>query len=75
MKNIPTASRSYYLKKLCEKTEQFLKRLRWKAIFYKTPGHNLDSSDGKDTYGFKSRNSPPVVEGNFCNYVHVCSCH
>ena len=36
-KNIPTAPRPMYLKRLIEKSELFMKRIRWKAYFYLNP--------------------------------------
>ena len=58
-KNIPCAPKSSYLKCLIEKTENFLKRLRWRAFFFKNP---KSAGDSKETYGFKSRRSPPVID-------------
>ena len=58
-KNIPLASRSDYLQRLIEKTEQFLCKMRWKAHFFLNP--NMTSSS-KETYGFKSSKNPPPVE-------------
>ena len=58
-KNIPPATKPNYLKCLIEKTEHFIRRLRWRCFFYKYPNA---SSDNKETYGFKSRKSPPVIE-------------
>lgn len=57
-KNIPTATRANYTRRLIEKTELFLKRMRWKAFFHLNPnitGKSLDS------FGFNSRLSPPSV--------------
>jgi len=34
MKNIPITPRNAYLKKLIEKTENAIKRMRWKAFFF-----------------------------------------
>ena len=34
MKNIPIPSRNTYIKKLIEKTESVIKRIRWKAFFF-----------------------------------------
>ena len=56
-KNIPLPARSEYMKKFIEKTEQFLRRLRWKAYHFL----NQNSEAEKETYGFKSRNSPPQI--------------
>ena len=49
-KNIPLPSQNDYRQRLIEKTEQFLRRMRWKAYFFLNPG---TISNTKDTYGFK----------------------
>ena len=54
-KNIPLPTRNEYMKRFIEKTEQFLRHLRWKAY------HFLNDTAEKETYGFKSRNSPPQI--------------
>ena len=56
-KNIPLPSRSEYMKNFIEKTEHFLRRMRWKAYHFLNP----TESTAKETYGFKSRNSPPRI--------------
>ena len=56
-KNIPLPSRSEYMKNFIEKTEHFLRRMRWKAYHFLNP----TESTTEETYGFKSRNSPPRV--------------
>ena len=58
-KNIPLPSRSEYLQRLIEKTEQFLRRIRWKAYFFLNPD---TTSSSKATYGFKSTKNPPPIE-------------
>ena len=58
-KNIPLPSRSDYLQRLIEKTEQFLRRMRWKAYFFLNPD---TTSFSKETYGFKSTKNPPPIE-------------
>ena len=58
-KNIPLPSRSDYLHRLIEKTEQFLRRMRWKAHFFLNPD---TTSSSKETYGFKSTKNPPPIE-------------
>ena len=58
-KNIPLPSRSDYLQRLIDKTEQFLRRARWKAHFFLNPD---TTSSSKETYGFKSSKNPPPVE-------------
>ena len=56
-KNIPLPSRSEYMRNFIEKTEHFLRRMRWKAFHFLNP----TESTNKETYGFKSRNSPPRI--------------
>ena len=58
-KNIPLPSRNDYLQRLIEKTEQFLRRMRWKAHFFLNPDTTPCS---KETYGFKSTKNPPPIE-------------
>ena len=58
-KNIPLPSQNDYRQRLIEKTEQFLRRMRWKAYFFLNPS---TISNTKDTYGFKSAKNPPPVE-------------
>ena len=57
-KNILIPSNSEYTKRLIEKVEDFIKRLRWRALFFLNPE---SKSDNKETYGFKSPKSPPVI--------------
>ena len=49
-KNIPIPSENEYKLKLIMKTENFLKRMRWKALAFLG---KLKSSD-KDNYGYKT---------------------
>ena len=56
-KNIPLPSRSEYMKNFIEKTEHFRRRMRWKAYHFLNP----TESTAKETYGFKSRTSPPRI--------------
>lgn len=57
-KNIPIPTEKEYMMKLIEMTEHFIKRVRWKALHYL---HPEAKGKVKDTYGFKSRKSPPVI--------------
>ena len=57
-KNIPLPPRNEYMNRLIEKTEHFLRRLRWKAHFFLS---GEAETPHKETYGFKSRNSPPKI--------------
>ena len=55
MKNIPIPSKLQYQKQLVSKVDSFVNRIRWKMFYIQNP--NLSKS--KETYGFKSNNSPP----------------
>ena len=58
-KNIPLPSKNDYLQRLIEKTELFLRRMRWKAHFFLNPS---TASSSKQTYGFKSTKNPPPID-------------
>lgn len=58
-KNIPLPSQNDFLHRLIEKTEHFLRRMRWKAFFFLNPDASTSS---KDTFGFKSTKNPPPVD-------------
>ena len=58
IKNITIPPMNEYLRRLVEKTELFIKRLRWKAFFFLNPEITAAS---KQTYGFKTNLSPPFV--------------
>lgn len=58
-KNIAKPSEKAYIKKIIGKTEDFCKRLRWKAFFYLNP--EAKSKD-LNTYGFKSTKTPPIIK-------------
>ena len=58
-KNIPLPSQNDFSQRLIEKTEHFLRRMRWKAYFFLNPDVSTTS---KDTYGFKSTKNPPPVD-------------
>ena len=57
-KNIPTASRTSYLKTFTRKTELFLKRVRWRVHFHLNP---QPKEAEHENYGFKSNKFPPTV--------------
>ena len=69
LKNIPSPSKSAYLKTLIDKVEHFIKRLRWKAFFFDRDTNNSDESandsdssseeEQTNTYGFKTPKTPP----------------
>ena len=56
-KNIPVASKKEYIRLLIDKTEQFLRRMRWKAYHFLNPNQQPE----KETFGFKTRNNPQVI--------------
>ena len=68
-KNIPIPPRYRYLKSLIEKVESAIKRMRWKASFFKEATNN-------NNFGFKSSNCPPQnseldkFEADLLNMVH-----
>ena len=58
-KNIPLPAKNDYLQRLIEKTEPFLRRMRWKTKLSLNPGTTTSS---KETYGFKSTKNPPPID-------------
>ena len=56
LKNIPLPNKKTYTKLMIEKTQSFLKRLRWKAFFFDNPSEN--SGDKKQNFRFKSEKCP-----------------
>ena len=71
LKNIPLPTLTAYKKKLIEKTEKVIRRMRWRALFFlQENGSDEESSemedehkkDRKETFGFKTRNCPPKIE-------------
>ena len=66
LKNIPIPTDSTYIKCLIEKTESFIKRVRWAAFWYerKQNNRNTDPNENQDeeqndNFGFKSPRTPP----------------
>ena len=55
MKNIPIPGKHQYQKKLIQKGEEFITRLRWKMFALQNP----DTSTSKETFGFKTSNTAP----------------
>lgn len=66
-KNIPLPSCREYTKILLEKVESVIKRMRWKAFFFLNNDDNTEESTNEDagtpneTYGLKSKRTPPVI--------------
>ena len=59
LKNIPCPGKKSYIKALISKTENFLKRLRWKAYFFDNPKPE-ENNVQENKYGFKTPNTPPA---------------
>ena len=59
MKNIPLPSHKEYTKRLIERTECLIRRMRWKAFYYLNPDIK---SQKHETYGFKSQKTPQKIE-------------
>ena len=57
-KNIPVASAKDHSKQMIVRTEEFLRRMRWKAFHFLNPVTAAD----KETFGFKTKNCPPTIE-------------
>ena len=53
-KNIPVARPKEYLTCLIDKTESFLRRMRWKAFHFMNPTEPTT----KETFGFKTIRNP-----------------
>ena len=77
-KNIPVPSDKAYLKNLILKVESFIKRIRWKALFYdKSKNNDDEENDLVEKFGFKSSRTPPQnesltgVEKDLYNLVHT----
>ena len=68
MKNIPIPSKNAYLKRLIEKVENVIKRMRWKAFFFERNEDedqdelNDEQNNQDHKYGFRSRKCPPQIE-------------
>ena len=66
-KNIPISSKTAYKKCLVQKTESFLKRIRWKAFFFSNNDQSM--SHERCTYNFKSTKCPPQ-DPSLKNFEH-----
>lgn len=59
-KNIPIAQPKEYMKCLLEKTESFLRRVRWKAYHFLNP--RTSDAQTEETFGFHTNNSPQPIK-------------
>ena len=63
LKNIPIPSKTFYLKKLIEKIESVLGRMRWRAYHYlRSNKENHGEQTDADSYGLRNGKSSPYVE-------------
>ena len=58
LKNIPVPSQKSYQLQLIDKTECFIKGMRWKAHLFQNNANNASRRTIKETYGFKSKHHP-----------------
>ena len=62
MNNIPLPTRKAYLKKLIEKTESVIRRMRWKAFFFeKSTNEDAHTTNTSKNFPFKSKKCPPQI--------------
>ena len=60
LNNIPTPNERTYKLRLIEKIELFIKKLRWKAIFFiNNSKETTESCASGSVYGLKSNKCPP----------------
>ena len=57
LKDIPIPPKHQFIKSLLEKTERFLRRVRWTAFWIDNP--DLNANNENNNYGFKSLITPP----------------
>ena len=64
LKNIPIPTDKEYTKRLIEKVESVIKRMRWRAFFFLKGMDDTEPTDESDNlrFGFKSKRCPPKVE-------------
>ena len=64
MKNIPLPHGNSYKKKLIEKVESVIKRMRWKALFFLRKGEDDqdDETPRDEKFSLKTRKCPPQIE-------------
>ena len=67
-KNIPIPGRLQYMKRLIEKGESFISRLRWKLFFIQNPSND---GENKENFGFNSTKSAPSIKEMNGENVHT----
>lgn len=59
LKNIPTTNKRDYFVHLTQQTENFIRRMRWKAFFFL---QNKEQLYEQENYGFKSLKTAPIIK-------------
>jgi len=57
LKNIPLPSKQSYIKSMIGKMQSFIKRMRWRALFFDNPSETENVTNRN--YGFRSEKTPP----------------
>lgn len=79
LKNIPLTNKRNYFVKLLQKTEELVRRMRWKAFFF-LRGNNLTEKE-QEVYGFRSKKTAPFnknlqeFEKDLLNIINNISFH
>ena len=61
LKNIPVPSADSYKRRLIEKVESVIRRMRWKAFFFSKGSEEVeDEGQENNNYGFKTQSMPPA---------------
>ena len=61
LKNIGLPTHDQYRRAIINKTEDVIQRMRWRAFFYLNGDTNTQSQTKTQTFGLKSKNSPPTI--------------
>ena len=74
LKNIPLPSKDAFIKRLTEKVENVIKRMRWKAFFFDKDKKSRENDDGTEENNrecLKSRKCPPQIKDMQIRRRHV----
>ena len=72
--NIPTPNEGTYKLRLIEKIELFIKKLRWKALFFiSNSKETTESYASGSVYGLKSNKCPPLPQLKELNHLKMIS--
>ena len=61
-KNLPIPTVNEYRKRLIEKVESFVRRMRWRTFFFLQGSDRTEEPTLEETYTFNSVKCPPQVE-------------